>query len=79
MKLLVHHSSCEMSPLSNDKYGNMLDSTIFLIHFTGESYLFLYNDIPYLKVFKLKKKKFPETIFRVFLNIFIISQYFGCY
>ena len=63
MKLLVHHSSCEMSPLSNDKYGNMLDSTIFLIHFTGESYLFLYNDIPYLKVFKLKKKKVPRNHF----------------
>ena len=52
-----------MSPLTNDKYLNMLDSTIFLICFTGESYLSLYNDIPYMKVFKLKKKKVPGSHF----------------
>ena len=43
----------------------MLDSTTFLICFTDESYLSLYNDIPYMKVFKLKKKKkFLEAIFQ---------------
>ena len=42
----------------------MLDSTTFLIHFTGESYLFLYSNKPYMKIFKLQKQKFLEAIFQ---------------
>ena len=63
-----------MSPLTNDKYLNMLDSTTFLICFTGESYLSLYNDIPYMKVFKLKKKK--KSSWKPFFKRLLNPKYF---